>query len=142
MKVRNISKFFISHIAAGFVSFLIFVLMSIMSVVAIMIVDNDPGGPMFFPMFLAFCVIGALLLCFACFVTSALFQWLKRLINYPKWLPVVIIFFIVSAGILLFRPRGFGVPVLTFYSFVISTGFLIYWLLLLVFDKILNRIWK
>jgi hypothetical protein len=61
MRTGDVASFLLQHLVAAVVSFAFFVGGLVLLVVLGMIIGNDPGGPMFFPLFILFALFGGAL---------------------------------------------------------------------------------
>ena len=104
MKRNETVGFLIQHLVAAGVSFGVFVVVPVIVVVASMIIGNDPGGPMFFPIFVVMCIFGAAVSCVVLILVSVVLQLIRRKLAFAWWVPII------AAG-----PLSFAVLLVTWY---------------------------
>lgn len=114
------------HAAAAAVCFAFFTLMPIGVCIICMMIGNDPGGPMFFPIF----VMGVIL--FAAVITALLGgaalvnDLLRRRHRVPIWLPPVAVF-LLATGTCWFLFRGVHPAVPPIAGSVVAVAFIVHW---------------
>ena len=95
-KRRPVLPLLLLHFAAAGVCFVFFAVVPIVGCLVFMAIGNDPGGPMFFPIF----VLGTLL--FASVITGILAgaaimsDLLRRHYRVPVWLPPIAVFLLAT----------------------------------------------
>ena len=129
MKTGDVASFLLQHLVAALVSFAIFVGGSVLLVVLGMIIGNDPGGPMFFPIFVLFALFGAACACVALFAVAALLQFVRRWLRFSWWVPVLLVFPLTFAILTLFGTTGPSRPDrwLLSASGIVTIAFSVYW---------------
>jgi hypothetical protein len=142
MKTGDVASFMLKHLVAAVVSFAVFVGASILLVILGMIIGNDPGGPMFFPIFVLFALFGAACACAVLFGVAALLQFIRRWLRFSWWVPVVLVFPLSFAVLALLGTAGSTRPDrwLLAASGIVSIAFSIYWGALCAAGGILNLI--
>ncbi|MBV9125978.1 MAG: hypothetical protein JO112_21715 [Planctomycetes bacterium] len=117
------------HFLAAGLSFIFLFGIPVVGVLVMMYVDDDPGGPIFLPIF----VMGwALFTCGACgtFLGAGIvlqnFQGRK---SFPNWLPLALLFpFYAASGIALWRGQDWPAAFWVVLGGVLALAFSIYWL--------------
>ncbi|MEI8121980.1 MAG: hypothetical protein WCI20_07995, partial [bacterium] len=129
MKTGDVASFLLQHLVAAVVSFVIFVVGSVLLVVLGMIIGNDLGGPMFFPIFVLFALFGAACACVGLFAVAALLQVVRRWLHFSWWVPVVLVFPLTFAVLTLLGTAGSSRPGrwLLAASGIVSIAFWAYW---------------
>jgi hypothetical protein len=114
------------HLAAAGVCFSFFTVVPIVGCLILMAIGNDPGGPMFFPIF----VLGVLL--FAVVITgilagaAILSDLLRRHYRIPIWLPPIVVFLLATVITWLsFSGAPPAVPPIA--GGVVALAFIIHW---------------
>ena len=123
---RSLLPLLLLHFAAAAVCFAFFTGVPIVGCLVLMAIGNDPGGPMFFPIF----VIGVLL--FAIAITTILAgaallsDLLRRHFRIPVWLPPISVF-VLATGIiwLSFDSAHAAVPPVA--GAIVALAFIIHW---------------
>ena len=114
------------HATAGAVCFAFFTIVPIGACIILMAVGNDPGGPMFFPIF----VIGVILFAatLTAFLGSAalLSDLLRRRHPVPLWLPPLAVFVLATGAFGLFG-GGAHIAVPPLAGGVVTMAFIVHW---------------
>ena len=117
---------FLLHFAAAGVCFTFFTVAPIVGCLILMAVGNEPGGPMFFPIF----VLGVLL--FAVVITgilagaALLSDLLRRHYRVPVWLPPIVVF-LLATGITWLSFSGAHPAVPPIAGAIVTLAFIIHW---------------
>jgi hypothetical protein len=118
--------FVVLHAVAALLCFTFFTVVPIGTCLVLMAIGNDPGGPMFFPLF----VMGAIL--FAALTTAIIAgatlvsDLIRRWIRIPLWLPPLVVFLSVAG--LSWRRWGEAHPVIPILvGFFITMAFIVHW---------------
>ncbi len=140
MAASNYFRFLLPHLFAAAISTVLFITVPVVVVLIVIIIDNDPGGPMFFPMFLGLTVLIAFGACTLCFALSVSLQFLQRLRPFPHWLPIISAFPVACIVLLLFGfPPEKTLTAWLLWSAVLSTAFCAYWTSLIAVQAMLSR---
>lgn len=123
---RALLPLLLLHFAAAGVCFTFFTVVPVVGCLVLMAIGNDPGGPMFFPIF----VLGVLL--FAVVITGILAgaalvsDLLRRHYHVPVWLPPIVVF-LLATGItwLSFSSAHPAVPPIA--GAIVTLAFIIHW---------------
>jgi len=141
MKKISVVRFLLSHLVASAISFGVFVVVPVVATVVLMFVGNDPGGPMFFPIFVLMCLFFATCACGVLFAVSAILQLVRTKIPFSWWTPVVLVLplsmAILSIGNTTAEPIGILV-----LGLAATLTFSTYWLTLSASTGIMNWIEK
>lgn len=142
MKMSSVATFLLSHFVAACISFAVFVIVPIVFVVACMIIGNDPGGPIFLPIFVLMCLFFAACACGGLFGVCGVLQLLRRFVGFSWWVPVVLVFPVCFGVLLVARVGGRTEPMagLIIASLIVSSAFAVYWLTLSASSGIMNWI--
>jgi hypothetical protein len=123
---RPLLPLLLLHLAAAGVCFSFFVVVPVVGCLIFMAISNDPGGPVFFPVF----VLGVLL--FAVIITcilagaALLSDLLRRRYLISVWLPPLVMFALATASCwLFFRTLPPAVPPLA--GGIVALAFSIHW---------------
>lgn len=114
------------HFVAAGVCFAFFTVVPIIGCLILMAIGNDPGGPMFFPVF----VLGVLL--FAAVITgilagaALLSDLLRRRYSVPVWLPPLAVF-LVATVMTWFSFGGSYPAVPPIAAGILALAFIIHW---------------
>ncbi|MBI2927086.1 MAG: hypothetical protein HYY24_15430 [Verrucomicrobia bacterium] len=126
MERRPLLPLLLLHFAAAGVCFAFFTVVPMAGCVILMAIDNDPGGPMFFPIF----VMGIVL--FAAVITAFLAgaaltsDLLRRHYRVSVWLPPLVVFVLATVSCwLLFSSVHPAVPPIA--GGVVALAFIIHW---------------
>ncbi len=140
MKGSSIATFLVSHLVAAAISFIIFVAVPVVFAIACTIIENDPGGPMFFPIFILMCLFFSVCACVGLFVISGLLQLIRLKLPFPWWVPIVLVFPLSFAVLLLIGDDASLMPFMstTSFSLLIGFAFATYWLSLSASASIMN----
>lgn len=141
MNKTSVLRFLLSHLVAGAISFGVFVVVPVVATVVLMLVGNDPGGPMFFPIFVLMCLFFAACACGVLFGVCAILQLVRTKIPFSWWTPVVLVFPLSMAVLSIGNttPEPIGILVL---GLVATVAFSTYWLTLSASAGIMNWIGK
>jgi len=142
-KISKTASFLVSHVAAGGVSFAALVILPMLIMLAFMIIGNDPGGPMFLPIFFLFCVFYAVCASLCFFALSCLLQWIRRYVRFSSWAPVALIFpFCMAILLVTLTGPGLKFPLVFFLGtgLILSIAFVLYWSVLLGGARIIRWI--
>jgi len=142
LKTGSAAAFMLQHLVAGAVSFVLFVGGSIALLIWAMIIDNDPGGPMFFPVFVLLVLLAAACACVVLFCLTAGLQLLRRWLRFPWWVPLVAIFPLTFATLAFPGTTGSvrsGLWLLA-ASAIVTIAFGMYWAALQAAGGLLDRI--
>jgi hypothetical protein len=144
MKTGDVATFMLQHLVAAVVSFALFVGGSIVLVILAMIIGNDPGGPMFFPIFVLLALFGAAFACVVLFGVAFVLQFVQRWLRFSWWVPVVLVFPLTFAVLTRLGTTGSSRPDrwLLAASGIVSLAFSVYWVALCAAGGILNFIRK
>jgi hypothetical protein len=114
------------HLAAAAVCFAFLVFAPIITCLIFMAVDNDPGGPMFFPIFvvgvIAFAFVITCVLAFAALSSDLL----RRRYRVPIWLPPIVVLLVASAFCWLFLRNAHPVVPLIGGG-IVALAFTVHW---------------
>jgi hypothetical protein len=144
MKTGEVATFMLQHLVAAMVSFTLFVGGSIFLVILGMIIDNDSGGPMFFPIFVLLALFGAACAFVVLVGVAAVLQYIRRWLRFSWWVPVVLVFPLAFAVFTLLGTAGSSRPDrwLLAASGIVSVAFSVYWLALCSAGGLLDSIKK
>ena len=147
MKLADAGTFLGSHLIAGIVYGLIFgVLPLIVALVGLVvlfilaIVYNDPGGPLWLPMYLVGCFLYALsvLVCgLFLFGFSAIIQAVRKKLRTPWWVPPFALPLLLLS---ILWVTDSAHPAI--WTVIIALPFVVYWLSLISAESISKRIQK
>ena len=145
MKLSDAGTFLGSHLIAGIVYGLIFgviplivALVGLVVLFILAIVYNDPGGPLWLPMYLVGCFIYALsvLVCgLFLFGFSAIIQAVRKKLRTPWWVPP---FALPLLFLAILWAAGFAHPAI--WTVIIALPFIVYWVSLISAESIAKRI--
>ena len=140
MKTSSIVTFLLSHLVAAAISFVIFVAVPVVFTIACTIIENDPGGPMFFPIFILMCLFFSACACAGLFVISGILQLIRLKLPFPWWVPIVMVFPLSFAVLLLIGDDASLMPLMstTSFSILIGSAFALYWLSLSASASVIN----
>ena len=86
------------HVIAAGACFAFFTIVPITVCLILMTIGNDPGGPMFFPIFVMGIILFALVITVILAGATLLSDLLHRYYNVPNWLPPLSVFVLVSVS--------------------------------------------
>ena len=134
--------FMAQHLVAAGVSFGVFTVVPMVLVIAAMAVGNDPGGPMFFPVFLVICFCYAAAACLVLFLVCAELQLIRRRWAFPRWLPVPCAFVLTFVMAISFDAFGSTKPVLasSVLAATATLAFAVYWFSLALSGEVIRRV--
>jgi hypothetical protein len=125
-KSRPVLPLLILHIAAAGVCFGFFCITPIAVCLVCMAIGNDPGGPMFLPIFVLGTILGAAAVTILLAGAALLSDLLRRHYSMPLWLPPLVMFALVTVLCWLFFSRAHpAVPPLV--GLVIAVAFIVHW---------------
>jgi len=123
---RPLLPLFLLHFAAAGVCLTFFTVVPIVGCLILMAIGNDPGGPMFFPIFvlgvLLFAVVTTGILAGAALVSDLL----RRHYRVPVWLPPIVVF-LLATGITWFPFSGAHPAVPPIAAGIVTVAFIIHW---------------
>jgi hypothetical protein len=114
------------HLAAAAVCFAFLVLAPIIICLIFMAVDNDPGGPMFFPIFVFGVIAFAFVMTCALAFAALLSDLLRRRYRVPIWSPPIVALLVATAICWLFLRNAHPVVPLIGGG-VIALAFIVHW---------------
>ena len=110
-KSRPVLPLLVLHIAAAGVCFAFFSIAPVAVCLVCMAIGNDPGGPMFFPIFVMGTILGAAVITALLGGAALLSDLIRRHYRMPLWLPPVAVFaFTTALCWFLFRNAQPAVP--------------------------------
>jgi hypothetical protein len=125
-KSRPVLPLLILHLAAAGVCFAFFSITPVAVCLVCMAIGNDPGGPMFFPIFVLGTLLGAAAITVLLAGAALLSDLLRRHYHVPLWLPPVVVFALASVLCwLLFSRVQPAVPLLV--GLVVAIAFIVHW---------------
>ena len=115
------------HAAAGAVCFAFFTIAPIVVCLILMAIGNDPGGPMFFPIFVMGVIVFAAAITALLGGTALLSDLLRRRHRVPLWLPSLVVFILATGGAfwLLAGRVHPAVPLLA--GGIVTLAFVVHW---------------
>jgi hypothetical protein len=121
---RPLLPFVILHLAAAVGCFAFFTVVPIAGCIVVMMIDNDPGGPMFFPIFIMGVVIFAFII--AAFLGAAvlLSDLLRRYV--PIWSPPLAVF-LFATGSFWVLASGVHPAVSPCVGIMVAFVFIVHW---------------
>ncbi len=130
-----------AHLIAAPMCFALLAGIPLIILLAGVVVDDDPGGPLFLPIFAVGCIVFAVMTCLVLGVVTCGLQVLLWWRQLPSWLPLVgglLAAFVLVAPLTLAAQGG----LVTWLVCSISGGivFACYWLALLASQVVLWRI--
>ena len=147
MKLADAGTFLGSHLIAGIVYGLIFgaiplilALVGLVVLFILAIVYNDPGGPLWLPMYLVGCFLYALAVLatgLVLFGFSAIIQAIRKKLRSPWWVPPLAFPLLILT---LLWVTSCARPVI--WAVITALPFIVYWLSLMSAESIANRIRK
>ena len=125
-KSRPVLPLVVLHIAAAGVCFAFFSVTPIAVCLVCMAIGNDPGGPMFFPIFVLGTILGAAVITALLAGAALLSDLLRRHYRVPVWLPPSVMFALATVLCrLVFSHAEPAVPPLV--GLVIAIAFIVHW---------------
>src|SRR5438067_796491 len=94
---RPLASLLILHIAAAGLCFAFFSIVPVVVCLVCMAIGNDPGGPMFFPIFVLGTILGAAAITALLAGAALLSDLLRRRYRVPLWLPPLAVFAMATA---------------------------------------------
>ncbi len=125
-KQRPLVPLLLLHLAAAIVCFAFFTIVPIVACLILMVIGNDPGGPMFFPIFVIGIVLcaGAITMFLGGAVLLSDLLW--RHCGVPAWVPPLFIFLVVSIFCWLFF-GGAHPAVPPIAGGMVTLAFIVHW---------------
>ena len=125
-KSRPVLPLLALHIAAAGVCFAFFTFVPVAVCLVCMAIGNDPGGPMFFPIFVLGTILGAAAITVLLAGGTLLSDLLRRHYHVPLWLPPLVLFALATVLFwLLFSSAHPAVPPLV--GVVVAIAFIVHW---------------
>ena len=125
-KSRPVLPLLVLHIAAAGVCFAFFSITPVVVCLVCMAIGNDPGGPMFFPIFVLGAILGAAAITALLAGAALLSDLLRRHYRVPLWLPPLSVFALATVVCwLLFNSAQPAVPPLV--GAIAALAFIIHW---------------
>lgn len=123
---RPLLPLLLLHAAAAGVCFSFFTIVPIGACLVLMAIGNDPGGPMFFPMFVMGVILFAVVITAILAGAAILSDLLRRRYQVPVWLPPLVVFTLSSVSCwLLFRSTHPAVPPIV--GGIVAVAFIVHW---------------
>lgn len=116
------------HLAAAVVCFAFFTVVPIAGCIVVMVIDNDPGGPMVFPLFVMGVVVFAFII--AAFLGAAvlLSDLFRRRFHVPLWSPPLAVFLFATGSVFaLLLGTGVSPAVSPCVGILIAFAFMVHW---------------
>ena len=114
------------HVIAAVFCFAFFTIVPITVCIILMTIGNDPGGPMFFPIFVMGIILFAFVITAILTGATLLSDLLRRHYNVPIWLPPLSVFVLVSVSYwLLFSSGSPVVPPII--GGIVTLAFIVHW---------------
>jgi hypothetical protein len=114
------------HFAAAGVCFAFFLFAPIIACLIFMAIGNDPGGPMFFPMFVVGVVLFAIVITIVLGGAALLSDLLRQRYRVPVWLPPLAVFGLATGSCwLLADGVHSAVPVVG--GCIVALAFVVHW---------------
>jgi hypothetical protein len=125
-KSRPVLPLLILHLAAAGACFAFFSITPVAVCLVCMAIGNDPGGPMFFPIFVLGTLLGAAAITLLLAGAALLSDLLRRHYQVPLWLPPLVVFALATVLCwLLFRSAQPAVPLLV--GVLVAIAFIVHW---------------
>ena len=114
------------HFAAAGVCFAFFTVVPIVGCLVLMAIGNDPGGPMFFPIFVIGVLLAAVVITGFLAVAALLSDLLRRHYRIFVWLPPIVVF-LLATGIIWVFFSGAHPAVSLIAGGIIAVAFIVHW---------------
>jgi len=125
-KSRPVLPLLVLHLAAAGVCFAFFSITPVAVCLACMASGNDPGGPMFFPIFVLGVLLGAGAITALLAGATLLSDLLRGHYRLPLWLPPLVVFTIATVLCwFLFRSAQPAIPPLV--GLAVGIAFIVHW---------------
>lgn len=142
MKISSVVIFAISQaIAFTTTTGIVFAIPLIATLISIMSLE-DPGGPMFVPVFAVMCLVCGISISLLFFIYTAALQLVRLKYKYPAWLPPVLSLPLTCFMSLLFTPYfPQNTTIITaIIASVLFILYILYWLIASAASKFLGKI--
>lgn len=123
---RPLVPLLILHAVAAVANFVFFTALPIGACILVMLVSNDPGGPLFFPIFIISVLVFAAITTTFLASTALLSDLLLRRYYIPLWLPPLVVFGIAT-GVIWGIAGEFHPAVPPVLGIIITLAFVIHW---------------
>lgn len=142
MKISSVVIFAISQaIAFTATTGIVFAVPLVATLISIMSLD-DPGGPLFVPMFAFMCLVCGASISMFFFIYTMTLQLVRLKYKYPAWLPPVLSLPLTCFMSLLFTPYFLQntTIIIAIIASVLFILYILYWLIASVSSKLLGKI--
>lgn len=123
---RPLLPLLLLHFAAAGVCFTFFTTVPIVACLVFMAIGNDPGGPMFLPLFVLGVLLVAVVMTGILAGAALVSDLLRRHYRIPIWLPPLAVFVVATVVIWLFLSDA-PVAVPPMAGVVVSLAFIVHW---------------
>ena len=123
---RPLLPLILLHIAAAGACFTFFTVVPILACLILMAIGNDPGGPMFFPMFVMGDILFAIAITVVIGGAALLSDLLRRRFRVSLWLPPLVVFFL-STSLCWYLTDGVHPGLSLIAGGVVSLAFVVHW---------------